>query len=204
MDDGEEGVFEGYDSVLGGVNAVNATIIEGAYSKGLKADRMPAMFINHDSHKIPVGDWLDLKEDEHGLYGKGKIDLNHIHGPMVYSALKRKAVDALSIGFSIPKGGAIFDDNGIRELHQIKLHEISIVNFPADQAARISHVKNFIKEIQTYRDAETLLRDSGFSRSEAVSFVSCLKSLVRSDSETEITTITKDKTNELINIINRL
>jgi len=202
----ERGEFEGYASVFNGVDAVNDTILPGAFTKSLDGKRGPAMFVNHKSHEVPVGDWVELKEDEHGLYVKGKIDLNHKDGPTVYSALKRGAMDAMSIGFRIPAGGSEEKEDGTREIKEIDLVEVSVVSFPADDAARISVVKHEVEEIKSLKDAEIFLRDSGYSKSAATAFVSRIKDLMQSDSVDDVNDeITKhDVTDDVVAIIRNL
>lgn len=180
--DSNKGEFEGYASVFGGIDAVNDTILKGAFAETIGKGHRVSMFVNHDSFQVPVGDWTDMKEDDHGLLVRGKIDLNHKDGPTVYSALQRKAMDALSIGFRIPKGGAEIKDD-VRIIKNIDLKEISLVNFPADDAARISVVKADIDAIENLKDAERFLRDSGLPKSMALAFVSQFKRILRCDSE---------------------
>lgn len=180
--DSDNGEFEGYASVFGGIDAVNDTILKGAFAETIKKGERVAMFVNHDSHQVPVGDWVEMKEDDHGLKVKGVIDLNHKDGPTVYSALKRKAMDALSIGFRIPNGGSEIKDD-VRIIKNIDLKEISLVNFPADNAARINVVKSDVEMVTDLKSAEEVLRDAGFSKAAAVAFVSRLKDITRSDSE---------------------
>ena len=181
--DNDSGEFEGYASVFGGNDAVNDTIEKGAFSQSLEKGERISMFVNHNSMDVPVGDWVELSEDDTGLHAKGRIDLNHRDGPTVYSALKRSAMDALSIGFRMNKGDFEEKDDGGRIIKNLELKEISIVNFPADNSARIAVVKSDIDSITSLRDAEQLLRDSGFSKSMAIAFVSQLKNVIRSDSE---------------------
>ena len=110
--DDSSGEFAGYASVFNGVDSYRDTILPGAFAKSIKNNRPPSMFVNHESYMVPVGDWISLAEDNIGLLVKGVIDLNHHMGPTVYSALKRQAMDALSIGFRIPIGGAEEGDEG--------------------------------------------------------------------------------------------
>lgn len=184
--DGEKsktGEFEGYASKFNGVDKYGDTIFPGAYKESL-AKTLPKMFFNHDSFSIPVGDWIKAKEDEHGLYVVGKIDMEHKDGPSLYSAMKRGAVDGLSIGYRIPPGGATENDHGGYDLKAIDLKEISPVNFPADVEAKITAVKSEIETINSLKEAELYLRDSGiFSKSAACAFVSRIKALTRSDSD---------------------
>jgi len=181
FDTTEKGVFEGYASGFNLVDAYKDTIIPGAYTKTIEKGRSIKMFVNHDSREVPVGDWTNLKEDDTGLLVTGKIDLNHKDGTTVHSAMKRGAMDGLSIGFTIPAGGAKETEEGIRELSDIDLKEISVVNFPADDSARISAVKFEIEQIESFRDAEAILRDAGYSKSAAKAFVSRVKALSRRD-----------------------
>lgn len=204
------GVFEGIASKFGGVDSYGDTIIKGAYKKTLKEDRTPSMFVNHDSHQVPVGDWIELSENDDGLYVVGKIDMNHKDGPTVHSALKRGAMSGMSIGYKVAKGGGVENDNGGQDLSKIILKEISIVNFPADDFARVSNVKMEIDGLKTLKDCELFLRESGdFSKSAATAFVSRINKLKQGDpaADDEITElkqrIIRENTQRLIDAITK-
>lgn len=179
----ESGVFEGYASVFGGVDSDGDTIHKGAYAKTLETGRMPAMFINHNAYDIPVGRWVGLKEDDHGLVARGQIDMNHRDGPSLYSALKTGAMTGLSVGFRIFPEGAKNKSEGGRDIFDIDLKEISPVTFPADDNARIAVVKADIDEVTNLKSAEMFLRDAGLSRSMATAFASQFKAVILSESE---------------------
>ena len=71
----------------------------------------------------------------------------------------------------------------IRTLTEVELWEVSLVTFPANTKARVTQVKS-ADEINTLKDAERVLRDSGFSKQDATTFVSRIKTLSsRSDSD---------------------
>lgn len=180
---GDKGEFTGYASVFGGVDAVRDTILPGAFKKTIEEDAMPKMFINHGSWEVPVGDWKHIEEDSKGLLAHGMIDFNHTHGQEVHSALKRGAMDGLSIGFQIPAGGATEKEDGIREISRIDLKEISVVNFPADDGARVSVVKFEVPEFKSFKEAEGFLRDAGFSREAAKVYAGRVKLLTLRDVE---------------------
>ncbi len=98
--------------------------------------------------------------------------------------MKAGAVDALSIGFRIPKNGATFDaDSGIRTISKIDLMEISVVTFPANPKARI----NAVKSVTTIREFENWLRDvGGYSADQAKLIASNgYKSIVTRDEDIE-------------------
>lgn len=177
------GEFEGYASVFGSNDAVNDTIVRGAFSKSLASGRLPAMFINHNHRDIPVGDWVDMKEDDTGLYAVGRIDLNHRDGPSLYSAMKSGRMTGLSIGFTM--GAQDFDrkESGGRVIKNVALKETSVVTFPCEDNARISAVKAEIESFESLNDFQRWLSNSlGLSRAEALAWVGRFKSVVLSNS----------------------
>lgn len=194
FDSNKEGVFEGYASVFNGVDSDNDTILPGAFDKSLASGQRPKMFVNHAQHEIPIGDWVHLETDEKGLKAVGKIDMNHKDGPSLYSALKRGAMDAHSIGFTMSPGdwtakeGYENDDFatlfGNRDIKNLNLKEISVVSFPADDSARIAGVKSAIEGFASPKDFEKFLRERcKFSGSEATAFISAFKRAIQSDFE---------------------
>lgn len=177
-----EGVFEGYASVFSVVDAVQDVIMPGAFSKTLKnRDRAVAMFFNHDSYDIPVGKWVDLKEDDKGLFVRGELTPGLSKSSDILAAMKHGTVTGMSVGFSVGKGDYTENIHGGLDFHNIKnLSEISLCTFPCNNSAQVSSLKS-IGEIGTIRDAERTLRDAGFSKSEAVALISRIKSVGRGE-----------------------
>lgn len=139
FDGDKAGTFAGYASKFGGVDSYGDTILPGAYRKTLKKrDRPIRMRWNHFGPVI--GKWLELREDEAGLYVEGELTPGHSVAEDVAASLKHGAVDGLSIGFRPVQTRDLGD--GRRELKEIELVEISVVEEPADLAARISNVKS--------------------------------------------------------------
>lgn len=215
FDEKTDGLFEGYASVFDGLDSYGDTIKKGAYKKTIKAlDKLP-MFVNHDTLAIPVGDWLELKEDNTGLFVKGQIDMNHNEGMPLLSAIKRKQMDGLSINYRVPKGGQDYNQNtNINTLTEIVLREISVVNFPADLDARITDVKKEeLTLIQSMRDAENYLRDLGFTKADALLFLSRIGKIKRREAEKDYSEqinilegklAVTDHTNNLVEFINSM
>jgi len=186
MDDAS-GEFEGYASVFNSNDSVNDTILPGAFSKTLSGGINPKMFVNHNHRDVPVGDWLEMREDDYGLFAVGKIDMNHRDGPTVYSALKRKAMDGLSIGFRMTKDDYEWKENNDgRVIKNMDLFETSVVSYPAESSARINAVKGLIEAVDDLKSLEAVLRDEGFSRAAATALISRVKQLTRCDSEDEL------------------
>jgi len=207
-----DGEFEGYASVFNRDDAVNDTILPGAFAKSLTSGRNIKMFVNHGQHEVPVGDWTSMKEDEHGLLATGKIDFNHKDGPTVYSALKRGAMDGLSIGFTLKDADFDIKDGeddsffgGNRIIKNLQLMEASIVSFPAEGAARISAVKADVPGLITLKDFEDYLRDAGgFSKSMATALVSQLVNVSRGDPVDDDQRIAKQIGAEALSILTEM
>jgi HK97 family phage prohead protease len=163
-DDGG-GKFAGYASVFGGVDSYGDTILRGAYDYSLRTHGKPKMFVNHDSMGLPVGKWLVAKEDDHGLYVEGEFTPGMARAEEARASLKHGTVDGLSIGYLLKKGDYDEMEDGKRVIRRVsRLFEVSVVTFPADQAARVdlASVKNDeVEAIETVRDFEWFLRDVG-------------------------------------------
>lgn len=198
----EVGEFEGYASVFNSTDLVGDTIVPGAFKSSIESGRRIKMFLNHRQHDVPVGDWLEMREDDVGLFAKGRIDMQHKDGPTVYSALKRGAMDSLSIGFTMDAQDFERKSDG-RIIKNLRLLEASIVSFPCEPAAKILAVKSAIEEIETLADAERLLRDAGFTANNAKTFVSLVKRIARDGYEAK-KKAEQDRTLELINILNKV
>lgn len=175
--DASEGQVSGYASVFGGVDSYGDTILKGAYRETLreikKAKGLPLLW-SHSQFEV-IGRWTDLEEDEHGLKVTGELTPNHSGAANAHASLKAGHVDGLSIGFSVLPGGATENDDGTRTLKKIKLHEISIVAFPADSAARVSGVKAAadLTEREFERTILKAMRDAGaeMTRSDAIALM---------------------------------
>ena len=199
-----EGEFEGYASVFDSVDKVGDTIARGAFDESLDSGRTIKMFVNHKQHEVPVGDWQWMRPDNHGLLAAGKIDLNHKDGPTVLSALKRGAMDGLSIGFTMNTGDWEQKGRG-RVIKNMSLMETSIVSFPCEGQALITAVKADLEGLTTLADYEDYLREvGGFSKSMATALVCQLVRRVRSDYETEKQQTAEQVSTDMLAIIQSL
>ena len=90
----EDGEFEGHASIFGDEDFGKDVVAPGAFRKTLrehkKSKRMPAMLWQHNTG-MPVGVWLEIKEDQKGLFGRGKLLLNVGLAKDVHEFLKPKA-----------------------------------------------------------------------------------------------------------------
>ena len=187
----EDGSFSGYGSVFDVIDAIKDRVLKGAFLRSLgehaAKGTMPIMLLNHSSYR-EIGEWTEVKEDDRGLFVSGRL---WIDGPnpdpdalKAYRGMKKqKGKMGLSIGYQVPENGSRYDHKtGINDLIDLDLWEISPVVFPMNDAARIETVKSAKTSI---RDFEGFLRESGFSRSEAVAIASKGFKGISSQSESE-------------------
>lgn len=171
---GDDGTIEGYGSVFGVRDNWDDIIAKGAFAASLAAHKaagtMPAMLWQHSS-EAPIGVWTDMVEDDKGLYIKGQLVMDTVRGKEAHALLKAGAINGLSIGF-MSKQWAYDRDTDVRTLTEVDLWEVSLVTFPANEKARVTNVKASPDELATPKDAERILREAGFSKSDATAIVS--------------------------------
>ena len=169
--DDSVGSFTGYASTFGGEPDFHGDIIApGAFTKSLAkhaaAGTRPALLWQHDQSN-PIGVWDSFDEDAQGLLASGRFTLDVPQAKAAYALAKDGAL-ALSIGYTIPPGGAELVD-GARLLKEIDLVETSLVAIAANPNSRIVSVKcAFDPESPNPREFERAARDAlGLSAREA-------------------------------------
>lgn len=186
----EDGFFSGYGAVFGNVDWYNDVILPGAFKASLEKwrskNKMPPVLWNHNDSE-PIGVYTQIYEDEKGLFVEGKLLIDDVpRAKSTYALLKAGAIDGLSIGYSTKKANQ--QGNGVRELIEVDIGEISIVTQPANDRSLITSVKNKLEggELPTLPEFEKFLRESGFSKSQSIAIASKgLRSLL-SESEEQI------------------
>ncbi|MEI8321286.1 MAG: HK97 family phage prohead protease [Alphaproteobacteria bacterium] len=136
----EQGVFAGYASAYT-LDAHHEVVERGAFQKNLTlmeaGQGMPKMLWQHDPMQ-PIGRWEKIVENDQGLYVEGRLFLELPKAQEAYILVKEGVVDGLSIGFEVVRSKKMPNH---RLLQEIKLHEISLVTFPANTQARVQTVK---------------------------------------------------------------
>lgn len=178
----DTGEIEGYASTFGGEpDAYGDVIAAGAYLDSLKEHAakgtMPKMFWQHDRHQ-PIGRWTEAREDEKGLYVRGKLNMSVQRAKEAHALLQAGDIDGLSIGYRI-KSYSVDNETGVWTLEKLDLTEVSIVSIAANENATVENVKAARQAQELYdrlkagdrlteREFETLLKGSlGLSNSEA-------------------------------------
>jgi HK97 family phage prohead protease len=178
-DEAAAGTFSGYGAVFGNVDAYGDVIQKGAFKDTLrewkKQKRMPPMLIQHggwgigDMDGLAIGKWTSMEEDDTGLAVEGKlIGLDTERGKIIHGAMREGVLDGMSIGYRAKEFSlGTKPTEPRRTLKKIDLVECSVVQMPANDAARVAQVKA-AGGARTIREFEDFLRDAGgFSHAAA-------------------------------------
>ena len=146
--DESTGEFSGYAAVFGNRDSGNDIIEKGAFAKTIVEDfnRIKILALHNDCW-LPVGRPIELREDDRGLFIKGKISDTSM-GRDIRTLLKDGVLSELSIGYD----AIDFDYDSktdTRHLRRIKLWEVSIVTWAMNEQARIDEVKSMVEGIKT-------------------------------------------------------
>jgi HK97 family phage prohead protease len=136
---GDGAVICGYASVFGTADQSGDVVERGAYLASLgrteAAGGRVKMLWQHDPAR-PIGVWDEVREDERGLWVKGRILTDIAQGREAAALVGAGAIDGLSIGYRTLK--AHKDEAGRRRLSEVELWEVSLVTFPMLPEARVA------------------------------------------------------------------
>lgn len=155
------GRISGYGSIFGNVDAYSERVLPGAFKASLDEHKRRGSRIKmlwQHRQDVPIGVWLQAAEDSKGLHLEGQINLKTDAGRNAYEHIMAGDVDSLSIGYREIKAKQGHD--GVRDLIELDLYEVSPVTFPANRSATISTAKS-------QADIEQILRSGGLSKQAA-------------------------------------
>lgn len=131
-------VVEGYASLFGTKDRGGDVVERGAYAVSLaevaKAGGRIKMLWQHDPAH-PIGVWDEVREDDRGLYVKGRLLADVALAREAAALLEAGAIDGLSIGYRTVKAAKA--EGGGRRLTELELWEVSLVTFPMLPEARV-------------------------------------------------------------------
>ncbi len=176
----ENGVFTGYGSVFGVLDFWDDVVVKGAFIDSIQK-RMPALLWQH-KQDTPIGVYTDIAEDEKGLKVTGRLLVDDVRqAKEAYALLKAGALSGLSIGY-IPLDWEYKEDGDVRVLKEVEVWEISLVTFPANDAARVESVKS-LDSLSSVQDVEGWLCSKGLTPNEAKSVIS---KVLQKDAEDQV------------------
>jgi HK97 family phage prohead protease len=138
--DGDGNTFSGYAALFDSPSEplpFTEVIKRGAFTRSLKSRNDVKMLWNHDSGAVLASTrsgTLSLVEDERGLKVTAVLP-DTTAGRDARELISKGIVDAMSFGFSVPSGGDSWSSDGnTRTLKSVRLHEVSVVAWPAYSA----------------------------------------------------------------------
>ena len=117
------------------------TLVPGAFDNTI-ADDVRAL-INHDTTLVlgrTKAGTLQLRTDNHGLWGHIDINPNDTDAMNLYNRVQRGDVDQCSFGFDILNEETDFREDGSVHwtIKEVKLYEVSPCTFPAYEETNIA------------------------------------------------------------------
>ena len=171
-----DGEFSGHASLFGTVDLAGDVVERGAFARAIRERGAGGirMLFQHDPAE-PIGTWLEMREDERGLFVRGRLAPGVARAREVLELMRGGALDGLSIGFRTvrarkegkdakgpkgPKG----PKGVVRRILEADLWEVSVVTFPMLPGARVEAVKGLpsVREFERW-----LTRDARLTRGEA-------------------------------------
>ena len=165
-----DGEFTCYANVKNIVDYARDMTVNGAFVDSVNEHKnsktMPQMFWMHKSYDLPVGVWIDMEEDNHGLKMKGRLSETSL-GKDIKVLAKDGALKEFSIGYIVE------DENWngeYNELRKVNITEVSWVTRACNDQSVLLDIKSRMDdgELPTKRELEKLLREEcGMSRKQS-------------------------------------
>ena len=149
-----EGVVEGYASTYGDVDRASERVMPGAFARSLReiGGKVPLLWQHKTEEPVGIG---ILEDRSKGLFMRAQLDLDIEAGQRAFSAVNKGYVGAFSIGYMVRKAKPV---GRVLELHEIDLHEVSLVTVPANPNAVVTGVKAGVgDDLEPFR---ALVRDT--------------------------------------------
>lgn len=137
-----EGYFAVFNSIYEICPGITESIAPGAFSGCLGGDIRA--LTNHDATLVlgrTKASTLELRQDDHGLYGRVRINREDTDAMNLYHRVQRGDVDQCSFGFDIGAEESEFrEDSSVHFtiLRVEPLYEVSVCTFPAYEATAVS------------------------------------------------------------------
>jgi HK97 family phage prohead protease len=137
------GEFSGYASTFSNWDMVKERPAKGAFTPHLDAFLKDGFIaLGHDWNSLPIATPTDAYEDDHGLFIRAAF-----HSTQAAQDARKVLQERLALGKSAKTsiGYSVIADEYVEEgrvLKEIKLHEVSIVNVPANPLAAILSSKS--------------------------------------------------------------
>lgn len=180
----DAGNIEGLAVGYGNVDFGGDQVMPGAISASIAGRKSLPMLMYHDPRR-PAGVWSSFKETSDGLLVKGRFSLSTSDGKEAHGLVKDGALGGLSMGYKALRHRIV---GKVRQLHEVALHEVSLVTIPMNEKTLITSVKDILAggDLPTVREFEEFLRDAGgFSKAVAAAIAGKAAPHLRGEPEAE-------------------
>lgn len=128
--------IEGYASLWGVADQNGDVVARGAFDRSLAAAGAGGVRMLHQHEgRAPVGVWDEIREDDRGLWVRGRIMDWSAEARFAQALSRAGALDGLSIGFRSQRARR---EGRLRVLVEVELWEVSLVTFPMLPGARFT------------------------------------------------------------------
>lgn len=132
--------FEGYASTYK-KDLVGDQVVQGAFRKTIEERLGEGKIKILWEHREGMGKPIQMHEDSKGLYVHGKISQTQANKDRLI-LMKDGVVDEMSIGYDVLRDD-LSSDGSTRLLKELKLYEVSVVQFGANPDTSIHNVKSW-------------------------------------------------------------
>lgn len=148
VDIADSGIISGYLSKFDNVDSYGDVVRKGAFTESLEllktsGRKLPVLW-QHNRDE-PIGYFIELKEDDVGLYFEAQLLIEEVvKASEAYALLKSGVITGMSIGYFVKEYKVIVGgENEFDSLELIKLdlREGSVVTFPANPETHVESVK---------------------------------------------------------------
>lgn len=174
--DTESRIISGYASTYD-LDQGGDIIVRGAFQKTLETNAKRVKVLWQHNSQMPIGRPVKMQEDERGLYVESYIAKTR-QGDEALELAKEGIIDAMSIGYTVDERD--YKDDGVRVIKELSLMEYSLVTWGMNEHALITGVKS-----ADVRNLELILREAGYSRSQAKAIAGAGLARLREASEPE-------------------
>lgn len=180
----DDGAFSGYGSVFNVHDYQGDVVRPGAFKEIVRNDDGRVVFLWQHERRQPIAT-AAVHEDAHGLHFDGNLILADPQALVAQAHMRAKSVRGVSIGYEILASKNLA--GGGRELTSIRLHELSLVTFPANPSAQVTTVKTkSILDCTDEHELRNLLRErDSLSRTKADAAADALWRILRGADDPE-------------------
>lgn len=160
------GEFTCYANVKNIIDHVKDRTVDGCFTKSIERHKangtMPKQLWMHNPFNLPVGPWLEMREDAKGLFMRGRLSKTSM-GSDIEILAKDGALDSFSIGYKTIEE-RWNSAKGCNDLIEVDIKEVSWVNFACNEPSKLQSIKSHLEEgkLPTKAELRELLESVGW------------------------------------------